>query len=44
MDWEFVLAGLFTGLLVGMTGMGVARDSWIRFVRGRNEPTPFPLD
>ena len=22
MDWEFVLAGLFTGLLVGMTGMG----------------------
>jgi uncharacterized protein len=21
-DWEFVLAGLFTGLLVGMTGMG----------------------
>jgi hypothetical protein len=22
MDWEFVVAGLFTGLLVGMTGMG----------------------
>jgi uncharacterized protein len=22
MDWEFVIAGLFTGLLVGMTGMG----------------------
>lgn len=22
MDWEFVAAGLFTGLLVGMTGMG----------------------
>jgi uncharacterized membrane protein YfcA len=22
MDWEFVLAGLFTGMLVGMTGMG----------------------
>ena len=22
MDWEFVLAGLFTGILVGMTGMG----------------------
>ena len=22
MDWEFVLAGLFTGVLVGMTGMG----------------------
>ncbi len=22
MDWEFVVAGLFTGLLVGMTGIG----------------------
>ena len=22
MEWEFVAAGLFTGLLVGMTGMG----------------------
>jgi uncharacterized protein len=22
MDWEFVLAGLFTGVMVGMTGMG----------------------
>jgi uncharacterized protein len=39
--WQFVLAGLFTGLLVGMTGMGGGSlmTPILRFVRGRG-PAP----